>query len=205
LSIEKLPRAHNRVTMSPPDTLTGDSAITTIADLDLTGAAPVVTRTAPLAKRSRIVGHLLPVQQGAGLMVRVVDVAEDGVSRNTAIVPSDATGRFEFASDPQRLYRLYVEPPADRRVPRLLLDPVRATDATVEFTHTLPARLSLSGTTIINGQGPVAGAIVQVFCRGPAPACVDRSAADVSATLPIDETVSGADGRYELGLPGAAP
>jgi hypothetical protein len=139
-------------------------------------------------------------------MVRVVDVAEDGVSRNTVIVPADATGRFEFASDPQRLYRLYVEPPADRRVPRLLLDPVRATTTTVEFNHTLPARLSLSGTTTgINPMGPVPGALVQVFCRGPAPACVDRSAADISATLPVDETVSGADGRYELGLPGAAP
>jgi hypothetical protein len=202
LTIEKLPRAHYRVIMSPPDGLAGDSAITTIEDLDLTGAAAVVTRTAPLAKRGLIVGHLSPATRGAGLMVRVMDVGEDGVRRNTVIVPADATGRFSFASDPQRLYRLFVEPPADRRVPRLTLDPVRATAGTVEVTATLPARLSLSGTTTVNGRGPLGGAIVQVFCRGPAPACVDRSAADVSNTLPIDEAVTGADGRYDLGLPG---
>ena len=205
LTIAKLPRAHYRVVISPPDNLLGDSAITTIEDLDLTGAGPTITRIAPLSKRGRITGRLLPATTAAGLMVRVVDAAEDGVRRNTIIVPVAADGHFEFASDPQRLYRLFVEPPADRRVPRLTLDPVRATTPAVQFDATLPARLSLSGVAVVTGQVPLRGAIVQVFCRGSAPACVDRSAADVSNTLPIDEALTGADGRYELGLPGATP
>ena len=43
--------------------------------------------------------------------------------------------------------------------------------------------------------------MIQVFCLGSAPTCIDPESPDITSTPPIDETVSGSDGRYQLYVP----
>ena len=199
-SFPALPRTRYRATLVPPEAAPGDPAVTTVSGLDLgTGGPAITTRTLPLARRSRLVGRLLPEATAAGLMIKAVDAAEDGAGRTvTAIVGPD--GRYELPTDPDRVYRVFIEPPADRRVPRIPLEPVRARSTNVTLDRTLPNRLSLSGSALENGSA-AAGVVIQVFCLGSAPTCIDPEAPDITNTPPIDETVSGSDGRYQLYVP----
>jgi hypothetical protein len=207
VSFAKLPRGRYRVTAVPPDGPVGSAAMTTLPLVDLTAGGATIAQPLVMAKRGQISGTLTPATKAEGLTVRAVDdVADDSFSRTT-IVNVDNQGRYVVASDPGRSYRLFVEPAADRRVPRLALEPtVRATSATVTVEpRALPNRVSLTGKVKATGTA-VPGAIVQAFCLGSnVPTCVNLQAADVSATLPIDETVSGADGSYQLWLPDPGP
>jgi hypothetical protein len=198
---DRVPRAQYRLVLQPAEDAPGDWALTTVPKLDLSNAAAEVAETVTLAKRGRITGTLTPLDKAAGLYVRAVDVGEDGVRPKDRLVAVNAQGKFELASDPGRVYRIFVEPPADRRVPRVLLTPVRATAGTVTIEATLPLRLSLNGSTLGPVGEPLPGAVIQVFCRSRAPGCVDPDRLDVSSTLPLDETVSGVDGRYQIWLP----
>jgi hypothetical protein len=134
--------------------------------------------------------------------VRAVDAAADGIQR-TVLVAVDGSGAFELPSDPGRAYFLFLEPPADRSQPRFNLTSARAPlTGNATFTQSLPDRLSQTGT-ILNedGKTKVGGALVQVFCWGAPPGCVDRQVQDISSTLPIDQTISAADGSYKLSVP----
>ena len=48
---------------------------------------------------------------------------------------------------------------------------------------------------------PLPGVVIQIYCLGNAPDCVAEESPDISNTLPIDETVSGPDGNYDLRIP----
>ncbi len=205
VALGAVPRARYRLILSPPDNIAGEAATTTVALLDLSAAAATVSRQVTLDRKGRIVGRLLPATVANGLTVRAVDLAEDGVRRTAVLAPVDATGRFELRSDPGRAYRIFVEPPPDRRVPRVALEPVRATAATVTLPdQTLPLPLPVVGATVVRGTA-LPGAVIQIYCRGSAPACVDREAPDITNTLPIDETVSAADGSYRVWIPDPRP
>ena len=198
LRFDKLPRVRYKVTVTPPEALPGSAAITT-AEISLEGTQAAVSRTVTLARRSRILGQLTPVEVASGLNVRGLDSGEDGIRRVvTATVGAD--GHYQLPVDPGRVYRLFVDPPPDRRVPRVALTPVRARATDLSDVQKLPRRLSVSGHTR-SGADAVSGVVLQVFCLGAAPDCIDPAAADVSNTLPVDETVSGADGSYQLYVP----
>jgi hypothetical protein len=195
-----LPRARYRATLVPPDDAPGDAAITPVPDLDLASPGAAATRrSVTLGRRSRLVGQLSPASVAAGLVVKAIDTGEDGAGR-TVTATVDADGRYELPTDPGRAYRLYVEPPTDRRLPRIPLESVRARATDVTVDRTLPERLALSGATLENGQA-APGVVVQVFCVGSAPICIDPETPDITNTPPLDETVSGPDGRYQLHLP----
>ncbi|HEY0705662.1 MAG TPA: hypothetical protein VGG33_02640 [Polyangia bacterium] len=201
---DKLPRGRYRVTAVPPESGVGGAAITTLPLVDLSTGATTVSQPLALATRGQISGRLTPIEMAAGLTVRAVDTAEDGITRTT-LAPVNAEGRYTIASDPGRIYRLFVEPPPNVRAPRVALLPaVRAGTAAVTFDKTLPGKVLLKGVTADPVGLPVAGAVIQAFCRGDAPTCVELAAPDISTTLPIDETVSGADGSYQLWLPNPA-
>jgi hypothetical protein len=198
----KLPRARYRATVVPPEDLPGSAAITVV---EFPLEAEVVTQTVTLARRSRILGRLVPPEASRDLTVRGLDMGEDGVRRAvTAAV--DADGRYQLPVDPGRVYRLFVEPAPGRKIPRIPLVPVRARVTDVTDEQRLPAGLPVSGrvldttTGVADVQG-LAGVVIQIFCLGSAPDCIDRSSPDISNTPPIDETVSGADGSYLLHVP----
>ena len=198
-TFEALPRTRYRAVLVPPDDAPGDPAIT-LTELDVGAVeAPVNARTVTLGSRSRLTGRLLPAAMSAGLVVKAVDTGEEGAGRTvTATVGAD--GRYEVPTDPGRVYRLFIEPPADRRVSRIPLEPFRAKATGATLDRTLPMRLGVSGAALENGS-PAPGVLVQVFCVGAAPTCIDAEAPDVTGTAPIDETVSGPDGRYQLWVP----
>ncbi len=199
-SFAALPRTRYRVTLAPPEGAPADAAITTANNLDLTSLAAAATgRTVTLGRRTRLLGRLTPAAVAAGLIVKAVDTGEDGAGRTvTTTVGGD--GRYQLPTDPDRVYRLFIEPPADRRVPRIPLEPVRARSSDLTLDRALPGRLSLSGAALENGVA-AAGVVIQVFCVGSAPTCIDPEAPDITSTPPIDETSSGPDGRYQLYVP----
>jgi hypothetical protein len=159
-----------------------------------------VVRTVALARRTRILGKLTPAGDAANLTVRALDSADDGISRAvTALVGAD--GSYQLPVDPGRVYRLFVEPPADRRLPRVPLVPVRARTTDVNDQQALPRRLSVQGTTRGADGMTMGGVNLQIFCVGAAPDCIDTLAPDISNTPPIDETTSASDGKYQLYVP----
>jgi hypothetical protein len=198
----KLPRARYRATVVPPEDLPGSAAITVV---EFPLEAAVVTQTVTLARRSRILGRLVPPEASAGLTVRGLDLGQDGVRRGvTAVVGAD--GRYELPVDPDRVYRLFVEPAPARRIPRIPLVPVRARATDVTDEQRLPPGLPISGrvvdtTTGVEAIQGLSGVVIQIFCLGSAPDCIDKTSPDISNTPPIDETVSGADGSYLLHVP----
>jgi hypothetical protein len=196
-TFEALPRARYRATLVPPEDAPGDAAVTTVTDLDLVAAA--TTRTAVLGRRTRLSGRLTPSTLAAGLLVKAVDAAEDGVGR-TVTTTVGAEGRYELPVDPGRVFRLFIEPPSGRRVPRIPLEPVRGKTTNITLDRTVPAPLPLTGMAQHNG-APLSGVVIQVFCVGSAPTCIDAEAPDISNTPPIDETVSTGGGRYQLFVP----
>jgi hypothetical protein len=203
ISFERLPRIRYRVTLVPPVDLAGAALTTT--SLDLTAASGAsAARSVSLVRKSKLTGQLSPAASAANLTVLALDATGDGLGgTTTAVVRSD--GRFELAADPERAYRVFVEPPANRSLPRLILRPVRAkaTDTAVD-PFTVPAPLALTGQVSFQGAA-VAGAVVQIFCVGAAPDCVELGAPSIETTRPLDETVSAADGSYRLVLPDPGP
>ena len=150
-------------------------------------------------KRARILGRLTPTDMAAGLTVQALDAGGDGFRRSVLVVVKP-DGSYEIPADPGRLYRLFVEPTPDRRVPRIPLIPVRARATDLSDEQRLPRKLTVRGSALGDGM-PIPGAVIQVFCVGNAPDCLDPEFPDVSNTPPIDETVSGPDGKYELYVP----
>lgn len=194
--LPSLPRARYRVTVFPADAA-GSAAITQL-EVDLR-ASDTAARTLTLARKSRIVGSLTPVSLAAGRTVVALDAGRDGATaRFTAQV--DGQGRFALPADPGRAYRLFVEPAPDRTLPRHPLGEVRATGEDTIVARALPRALAVTGTVTTAG-GPLPGTLVQIYCIGEAPECVDASAPDLETARPLDEVLSGADGSYRLAVP----
>jgi hypothetical protein len=194
--LEKLPRGRYRATLVPPEDLPG-AAITTV---EFAVGAAEVTQTITLSRRSRILGRLLPAERSRDLTVRGLDMGADGVRRAvTAVV--DAEGRYQLPVDPDRVYRLFVEPAPARQMPRVPLAAVRSRATDVSDEQRLPPGLAVKGTALDTMGLMVPGVVVQIFCVGAAPDCIDSDSPDISNTPPIDETVTGPDGSYLLHVP----
>jgi hypothetical protein len=194
VTFDKLPRARYQATFIPEGTAAG--AVTTVS-LDLR-EAPALAKPVTLARKSRILGRLTPADRASGLTILALDASLGAGPPVSAVVGAD--GRFELRVDPERIYRLFVEPPADRRLPRIPLGAESSTTNEIMIERVLPARLPLTGVVSFDGT-PVSGAVVQIFCVGDAPDCVDPTAPNIDATRPLDENVSGPDGGYQLSLP----
>jgi hypothetical protein len=201
----KLPRSAYKLTVIPPAGLA--AAITTIAVLDLRGGDAIVTTPVKLLNKSSLAGKLsgpagLAV---AGLEVLALDGEPDGLA-NPVSATVAADGTYTLAVDPERHYRVFVEPPPNRRIPRIRLGVALAPKNTsLPFDGHLPGRLALTGHTNTNGAGPLEGVVIQVFCVSDSqPECVNPNAPNINDIRPIDETVSAADGSYTLAVPDPA-
>jgi hypothetical protein len=194
----RLPRARYRVTVAPPADLPGDLGITT-EEIDLRSAGATIARAIALKPRTPVMGRLMGMAPVVGLKVRASDAGEDGF-RRTTIVNVNGDGTYTIPADVDRLYRVSVEPTPDRTVPRIPLLPIRGSVMQLANVQALPGILTVKGQAMAEGQ-PLPGVVIQVYCQGNAPDCVAEESPDISNTLPIDETVSGPDGSYELRIP----
>jgi hypothetical protein len=161
-------------------------------------ASPRIT----LARPVPVIGKLTPPAMTAGLRVVALDT-EDNAPGESVTTTVDEAGQFTLLLAPGRNYRLQVEPAQERKVPRLFLGPVTANAAT-----TLPEVAVTAGVTFVGSvtieQSQVPGAVVQVYCTGLPPDCVDPTAPQTDAARPVGETVTGTDGRFQVHLPDPA-
>jgi hypothetical protein len=205
VAFERVPHARYRVTVAPPPDLPGELGITS-EEIDLRAAGATVAHTIALKARTMVQGRLTGMAPIVGLKVRASDAGEDGFGRTT-IVNVGSDGLYTIAADIDRLYRVSLEPTADRSVPRIPLIPFRARVGAPVNSQALPRILTVKGQALGEGQPPavgrqpLAGAVIQIYCQGNAPDCVADDSPDISNTLPIDETVSDPDGNYDLRIP----
>ena len=155
-----------------------------------------------LARPVRISGRLLPVNLSAGLRLVALDT-DSGSPGEAASATLDAEGRYNLRLAPGRSFRLQIEPSPERNLPRLFLGAVTANaDITLaEVTGT--AGITFVGAVTVE-QTLVPGAVVQVYCTGLPPDCVDPDAPDTDAARPVSETVTTQDGRFQVHLPDPA-
>jgi hypothetical protein len=197
LSFTDVPRGAYLATLSPLD---GSAAITTVA-VNLAGAASRVTQTARLASRVSLGGKLLPASLTSGTRMVALDAeADPSLPSPSAIV--DPAGSYTLRIDPGRTYSLVLEANPARSLPRTFLRTIvaPAKDSVREDT-TVPMGVAISGLVTDNGGTPLAGALVEAYCIGRPPSCIDGQLPDTSAVRPTAEAISDAAGAYRLVVP----
>jgi hypothetical protein len=197
LTFTGLPRAAYTATLTPID---GSAAITTVA-VDLSGSMTRVAQTARLGAKVSLTGKLSPAALTAGAKVVALDAAADpAVPPPSAIV--DATGTYVLRVDPGRSYSLVMEAVPARTLPRTFLRAIVApAKDSVREEMTVPTGVPLSGIVTDNGGMPVAGALVEAYCIGRPPSCIDGLAPDTTSVRPTAEAISDGSGAYRLVVP----
>jgi hypothetical protein len=113
-----------------------------------------------------------------------------------------AGGVFTIALDPGHAFHLLAEPPRAQGS-RLPLGPVATTAAPLDIGDTpWPKMVTASGSVVLSGSATaVPGALVQAFCLGPGPDCLDYTDLSSKSPLPLAESLVDATGNYSLLLP----
>lgn len=187
----RLPRGRYRVMVTPPDRDTAAALTTLTADLT---AADVPALAAPLGRRARVTGVLGPGDAAVGAVVYAQD-AEGDLGRATVSAVVKAGGAFALDLDPGRRQRLWVDPGITRSLGRLLLGAITAPAEGLTLPErALPSGLAFTGSVTTERQGVVAGAVLQVFCEGTGPECLDP-------TIPLAEGVTSGNGGFALTVP----
>lgn len=199
-SFADLPRAVYRVTLFPAADDRSGSAIT-VATINLAANARAMW-TVPFVRRVKVTGRLVNAKlDRAGVRLIAFDTAADlAVASPAALL--DAGGRYELMLDPGRSYRLFVDPDPVRALPRSPLGGVTApvSDKVLD-DRSLPSGVVWSGQVTYGGSQPQAGAVLQAYCIGDAPDCVDPGSIVPATARPVAETVSDGDGGFHLVLP----
>jgi hypothetical protein len=170
--------------------------------LDLGQNLPL--QSVPLASKVPLRGTVTGAPASTTVLV-LDDVPEIG--RAFAPVALTSTGVFAVAVDPYRAYHLVVDPPVGGSASRVPLGGVQTAAAPfVQPTQAFPNMLSVSGQVTPYGSFTgVPNALVQIFCLGPGPDCLDRSQLSSKDPLPLIETVTDAAGGFALWVPDPAP
>jgi hypothetical protein len=172
-----------------------DLAITTALIEAGTGQPQRITLVRPVV----IAGSVLPAGLSSGLQVVAID-AEGSSAGESVSATIDEAGQFSLAVAPGRSYRLQIEPAQERKLPRFFLGGVTAT-ADMRLPDLRIAEGVVFVGTLTFESSLVPGAVVQVFCTGFAPDCVDPDAPQTDAARPVAETISDAAGRFQVHLP----
>jgi hypothetical protein len=150
-----------------------------------------------LARKVRLTGLLLPVADAAGARVTAVD---QGVSAAGTVVTATVggDGSYSLLVDPARPYRLFVDPlPGIPRARDVLEVITSGSQDLMLATRILPTGHLVRGTVTLENAA-VRGATVQAFCAVWSARCGD-------ASFSLADTVTDADGRYELRVPDPDP
>jgi hypothetical protein len=207
LTLSALPKGPYRLTLAPASSLSG-SAITTLM-IDTSKAGDSVQMTIPLTSKIAVMGRLLDAQDddatdSAGTTVVATDLNHDLIPNvATAIVGSDGT--YLLILDPGRTYRLVAQPVAGRGLPSYVPLYGFSTGATAMQLddQRMPKGVLIHGHVTYAGSS-VPGAIVQAFCQGLPPDCVDRNNLAAGSPPAFASAVSNANGDYAIYLPDPA-
>jgi hypothetical protein len=113
----------------------------------------------------------------------------------------DAQGRYTVSLDPGRRYALVLEPLPAHALPRRFLRSIVAPDKdTTRDDLTVPQGLTITGV-IDNDGTPIKGALVEAYCVGLPPACIDTNAPNTSNVRPTAESATDGSGAYRLLVP----
>ena len=173
------------------------TAVDLVQDLSLPAVA--------LAPKVIVSGRLLGAAPGTRLLI-LDDQPTLGHLFPAAALASD--GGYSLSLDPAHAYHLVTNPPTGRMLARVALGPLETGSAALPMAlgdRTLPAMLPVTGRVFgPDGQTAVAGALMQLFCMGAGPDCVDYSQLDAGRPLPLFEATTDAAGAFTLFVPDPA-
>ena len=206
LTFPDLPKGSYKLTLAP-SSLSG-YAITTLM-IDTSDASNSVQMTAPLAAKITIMGRLLDAQDdhatdSAGATVIATDLGHDLIP-NVVSTSVDVDGTYFLVLDPNRTYRLVAQPVAGQGLPSyvpLYGFTTGATNMQLDDQR-IPSGVLVHGHVTYAGSS-VPGAIVQAFCLGLPPDCVDRNNLAAGSPPAFASAISNANGDYAIYLPDPA-
>jgi hypothetical protein len=207
LTFPDLPKGPYHLTLAPPSSLSG-SAITTLM-IDTSSASDQVQMNIPLAAKIATLGRLLDAQDdqatdSAGATVVATDLGHDLIPNVVStIVAGDGT--YVLVLDPNRTYRLVAHPMPGRGLPSYvpLFGFTTGTTSLQLDDQRVPAGVLVHGHVTYAGSS-VPGAIVQAFCLGLPPDCVDRNNLAAGSPPAFASAITNANGDYGIYLPDPA-
>jgi hypothetical protein len=196
VAFTNLPAAAYTLTALPA-VASGDGLTTSTADLTSAQAPSTVTVT--LAPKVTVRGSLSNAP--AGTQVIVLDDQPE-LARAYPSVALGAGGAFTIALDPSHTFHLLADPPRGQGS-RVQLGQVTTKTAALALPDSpWPNMVTVSGSVVLSdGQTTVPGALVQAFCLGPGPDCLDYSDLASKNPLPLAESLVDATGAYSFSLP----
>jgi hypothetical protein len=207
VAFASLPKARYRFMLVPPSTLPS-VAVTTVV-VDATAANDTMQTTIQLATKVVALGRLLNAgdngaSNSAGATIVATDLGHDSTPPVvTSTVAGD--GSFYLLLDPHRTYRLVAQPAQGRGLPSYVPLYGFSTGAanTLLDDQRLPMGVLVRGHVSFGGQA-VVGAVVQVFCIGLPPDCVDRTNLAAGSPPAYASVITDVNGGYGLYLPDPA-
>jgi hypothetical protein len=206
VAFDALPKGRYEVTLVPPASL--GWAITKY-NLDAGAVGGSLRIGLKLAPKVMVIGQLLDAKDDAatdtaGATVVATDLGTDTIAPIVkAEVSSD--GSYVLALDPERTYSLVAQPVPGRGLPSYvpLYGFTTGKETLVLDDQRIPKGVLVQGQVSYAGV-PTAGAVVQAFCVGLLPDCVDRTNLAAGAPPAFASTVSDDTGKYAFYLPDPA-
>jgi hypothetical protein len=197
-----LPRGHYVVTAVPP---VSSADGVTVSAVDLSQAPPA----GPLALAAKVVVTGQITNPVDGMRILIID---DLPLPEHVFPPAPLAtdGSYTLTLDPSRRYRLIADPPGGTPASRVPLGEVTTVTAAMALgARALPPMLTVQGTAAPYGQSltppvQVAGAVVQMFCVGTGPDCLDFNDPSARQPPPLYETTVDATGAFRLYAPDPA-
>jgi hypothetical protein len=228
VTFANLPKYRYKVTLvpSPPpgNGKTSDAITTTTIDLSNAGnpieggnlpdagpdASPprpnVFQASIPLATKVTVYGYLLDAdgvstQDSAGTTVVATDLGNETMPTDV-MTKVDSSGMYVLLLDPNRTYRLVALPAAEKGLPSYVpLLGFTTNDANMQLdSQRIPKGVHVHGQVTFAGSA-VAGAIIQAFCVGQPPDCLDRTNLAAGSPPAFAKTVADSSGNYSIILP----
>jgi hypothetical protein len=199
-----LPKARYRIVLAPTGNLPG-VAVTTVV-VDVGSAGQTTPASIQLATKVVALGRLLDANgdsaiDAAGATITATDLGHDLTPPVvTTTVASDGT--FYLVLDPHRTYSLSARPVQGRGLPSYVPLYGFSTGSTnlVLDDQRVPKGVRVRGHVGFRGQA-VQGAVIQAFCIGLPPDCVDRNNLAAGAPPAYASATTDSNGSYGIYLP----
>jgi hypothetical protein len=201
VTFTSLPRARYQLVALPA---VGATDGLTAAAVDLTGTAGAsATVAVTLAPKVTVKGSVPTAP--AGTRILILDDQPE-LARSFPEVALGTGGAFTLSLDRNHAYHLVVDPPRAQGLSRVPLGELDTAAAAINQPATaLPRMLTMQGTIVTDGgQTLLSGALVQVFCFGPGPDCVDASDLAAKDPPPLSESLSDDSGAFSVVVPDPA-